>query len=449
MNSKTLSVLLFIIEAIMFVLLFMLFALPYTFVMKLGLIWFVLLLLNGHYHITGNLVWDEMEIMAKTAFTIILICGLITYPSVKLVLMFSLLIIILSCLSVFINRTLRILFRNKIARKTLVFGTNYDAYRIGKIAHNNRFAITDVVGYVEVPGEEVCSELKYSKKYVVYKYEDFNNIFKQQHVDQIIVSVSDDSKEVLDEISKKILGKAKYVKFAPSLNFTMSYDSQVVDFDGILMVSTAREQKHYIGKIAKRVLDILAGIAGCLVLIPLTLFVRHKNHKNGDYEPIFFAQERIGLNGKPVKIYKYRSMVPDAERVLEELMESDPEIKEEYLKNKKLVNDPRITEAGEFLRRTSLDEFPQFINVLKGEMSFVGPRPYLPREKEDMDVYYNSIIKCKPGITGMWQANGRSDVGFEERCRLDDYYYKNWKFSLDLIIIFKTIKGVLYGKGAI
>ena len=152
--------------------------------------------------------------------------------------------------------------------------------------------------------------------------------------------------------------------------------------------------------------------------------------KNGDTDPIFFKQERIGLHGKPIYIYKYRSMVPNAEVVLEELMENDPAIREEYLKNKKIVNDPRITEVGNFLRKTSLDEFPQFWNVLKGDMSLVGPRPYLPREKEDMDIYYDSVIECKPGITGMWQANGRSDVGFEDRCKLDDYYYRNWSLGL-------------------
>ena len=173
------------------------------------------------------------------------------------------------------------------------------------------------------------------------------------------------------------------------------------------------------------------------------------NKKNGDTGPIFFKQERIGYRGKSIYIYKYRSMVLGAEEILEELMENDSTIKEEYLTHKKLAQDPRITKVGQFLRKTSLDEFPQFINILKGEMSLVGPRPYLLREKEDMDIYYESIIKCKPGLTGMWQANGRSNVGFKDRCKLDDYYHRNWTLGLDLIIIYKTIKSVFYGKGAL
>ena len=215
------------------------------------------------------------------------------------------------------------------------------------------------------------------------------------------------------------------------------------------MISTSRGKLGVFGKALKRIIDICVGICGCLLLIPLTIYVSRKNKKNGDTDPTFFKQKRIGENGKDIYIYKYRSMIPDAEKVLEDLMEKDPAIKEEYLTNKKLVNDPRITEVGHFLRKTSLDEFPQFINVLKGDMSLVGPRPYLLREKDDMDIYYNSIIRCKPGITGMWQANGRSDVGFIDRCKLDDYYYRNWSLGLDIIIIYKTIKSVIYGKGAL
>ena len=141
-------------------------------------------------------------------------------------------------------------------------------------------------------------------------------------------------------------------------------------------------------------------------------------------------------------------MVENAEELLFKMMEEDPKIKEEYLTNKKLKNDPRITKVGKFLRKTSLDEFPQFINVLKGEMSIVGPRPYLHREIPDMKESYNSIIKVKPGITGMWQVSGRSDTEFEERLKLDEYYVRNWSLWLDIVIILKTIKAVFAKRGA-
>ena len=142
-------------------------------------------------------------------------------------------------------------------------------------------------------------------------------------------------------------------------------------------------------------------------------------------------------------------MVPNAEKILEELMEKDPKIKEEYLLNKKLKHDPRITKVGAFIRKTSLDEFAQFVNILKGDMTVVGPRPYLLREKEDMGKYYKTIVSCKPGLTGMWQTHGRSEAPFPQRLRFDDYYYRNWSIWLDLTILTKTFKTVNSSTGAI
>ena len=137
----------------------------------------------------------------------------------------------------------------------------------------------------------------------------------------------------------------------------------------------------------------------------------------------------------------------DAEERKKELMKQN-KVKDGMMF--KMDNDPRIIKGiGNFIRKTSIDEFPQFFNVLKGDMSLIGPRPYLPREKKDMGQYYDSIIKCKPGVTGMWQANGRSDVGFDYRCKLDDYYYHNWSVWLDFTILYKTIKSVVYGKGSL
>ena len=221
------------------------------------------------------------------------------------------------------------------------------------------------------------------------------------------------------------------------------------DFDGILMISNSRGVNQIGSYILKRLMDICAGLCGILILIPLTVFVFVKNRKEGDKGPIFFTQNRIGKDGKEFKMYKYRTMVLGADKILEELMEKDPAIREEYTVNKKLANDPRITSAGKFLREKSLDEFPQFINVLLGQMSLIGPRPYLPREKEDMGQYYDDVVACKPGITGMWQSHGRSDVDFDHRLVLDEYYYRNWSFWLDVTLLFKTVKQVLYGRGAV
>lgn len=204
-----------------------------------------------------------------------------------------------------------------------------------------------------------------------------------------------------------------------------------------------------IEKIIKRFMDILGGAVGVLTLIPLTLIIWIANRIVKDNGPIFYIQERIGQNGKIFKMYKYRSMVVGADEKLEKYLEENEKAREEYKKYKKLKNDPRITIIGKILRKTSLDEFPQFINVLKGDMSLVGPRPYLPREKEDMNGFFNYITSCKPGITGFWQVNGRNDVTFTDRLSMDMNYYYNYNLKLDIKLLIKTLVKVFKREGAI
>ena len=204
-----------------------------------------------------------------------------------------------------------------------------------------------------------------------------------------------------------------------------------------------------IGKIFKRLIDILGGIVGTIVLIPLTIGIAIANLICKDTGPIFYSQYRMGKNGKLFKMYKYRSMVVGADEKLKKYLEENEEARKEYKKYKKLKHDQRVTKVGEFIRKTSLDEFPQFINVLKGDMSLVGPRPYLEREKEDMNGYYKYITTCKPGLTGLWQISGRSDVDFATRIDLDMQYYYNHSLKGDIKILFKTAMKLVKREGAL
>lgn len=204
---------------------------------------------------------------------------------------------------------------------------------------------------------------------------------------------------------------------------------------------------HILYSFFKRTFDIIVGILGIILLIPVTIIVKIINLINKDYAPVFYSHIRIGKNGKEFKLYKFRSMVPNADEVLKELLK-DKKIAAEYNKNKKLKNDPRITKVGKFLRKSSLDEIPQFINILKGDMSLVGNRPYLPREKKDMGKYYDDIVKTKPGLTGYWQVSGRNDVSFKRRLKLEQYYSNNFSLKMDIKILFKTVKVVLRMNGA-
>jgi undecaprenyl-phosphate galactose phosphotransferase len=199
----------------------------------------------------------------------------------------------------------------------------------------------------------------------------------------------------------------------------------------------------------RRIVDIFAGIVGLIILIPLTIIIYILNKVNHDDGPIFYVQERIGKNGKKFKMLKYRSMVVGAEEKLKAYLKDNPEAAKEYKTYKKLKNDPRITKIGGVLRKTSLDEFPQLLNILSGSMSLIGPRPYLQAEIEDMGEYYSIIIKNKPGLGGLWQCRGRANTTFEDRLDLDIIYYKNRSLKYDFKILCKTLLKVLKKEGAV
>lgn len=208
------------------------------------------------------------------------------------------------------------------------------------------------------------------------------------------------------------------------------------------------KEANVIQNIVKRIIDIVGAIFGIVLLIPLTIGIFIANKISKDNGPIFYTQERIGKDGKIFKMYKFRSMVVDADEKLEEYLAENEEARAEFKINKKLKNDPRITKVGKFIRKTSLDEFPQFINVLKGDMSLVGPRPYMPREQEDMGTYYQYIVSKKPGITGFWQVNGRSQVTFQDRLSMDMNYYNKSSIGLDAKLLALTVAKVVKKEGA-
>lgn len=211
-----------------------------------------------------------------------------------------------------------------------------------------------------------------------------------------------------------------------------------------------KKDKKIIYKFIKRFVDIIGGLVGTLLLIPITSVLYIVNLLSKENKgPLFFEQLRVGKNGKEFKLYKYRSMVMHADEKLWEYLNENEEAKQEYMKYKKLKNDPRITKIGKFLRKTSLDEFPQFINVLKGDISLVGPRPYLYREKEDMGERFHTITSVKPGLTGYWQVNGRSDVDFEERTKMDVEYIENRTLWLDFKLLVKTVLKIFAKGGAL
>ena len=225
-------------------------------------------------------------------------------------------------------------------------------------------------------------------------------------------------------------------------------ESYLLAKDDLLVQDEEIVKNRYAYRIIKRTFDICVSLVGLLFLLPIALVIKIAYLLSKDTVPIFFTQDRIGKNGKLFKFYKFRSMCKDADEVLFKALKENKELREEYDLNKKLKNDPRITKVGKIIRKLSIDELPQLINILKGDMTLIGNRPYLPREKEDMGVYFEDIVKTKPGLTGYWQVSGRSNTSFNDRLILERYYSRHCSLWLDVKIFFKTFKVVLFGKGA-
>lgn len=190
----------------------------------------------------------------------------------------------------------------------------------------------------------------------------------------------------------------------------------------------------------KRIIDVMGSFIGIILLSPLLIFLAIVIKFEDRHAPVFFVQQRIGLDGKPFEMYKFRSMINDAELKLVELLDQNETTGAMF----KMANDPRVTKVGKFIRRTSLDELPQLWNVLKGEMSLVGPRPALPREVAKYSSYDLQRLSVLPGCTGLWQVSGRSNIGFNEMVELDLFYIKTRNIKSDIIIILKTFT-VLFG----
>ncbi len=266
---------------------------------------------------------------------------------------------------------------------------------------------------------------------------------------QFIVAVESNQSEMRNNWLRNFMIKGyRYVSVIPTLR-GMPLDSTDMSFIFSHEVMIFRVQQNLAklsSRILKRIFDIIGAISIIIVLSPLLLYISLKVKKDGG--PAIYGHERIGKGGVSFKCLKFRSMVMNSKEVLEELLIRDPMAKKEWDETFKLKNDPRVTKIGGVLRRTSLDELPQLFNVLKGEMSLVGPRPIITAELERYNEEVDYYLLSKPGMTGLWQVSGRSDVDYETRVYLDAWYVKNWSMWNDIAILFKTIGVVLKKDGA-
>lgn len=318
---------------------------------------------------------------------------------------------------------------------------NYARYRMAGMAVID----TEAVGQT-INGVDVVADALTTVDYVC-----------QNWVDEVLIVISDSQpypKKLIDQLTET--GVTVHLNLAKTLN--MSGRKQFVEHIGpYTVLTTTMNYASARQLLVKRVIDILGGLVGCLLTAIIFIFVAPAIYISSP-GPVFFAQERVGKNGKTFKMYKFRSMYVDAEARKAELMKDN---KLEDGKMFKMDFDPRVignkilpdgtkkTGIGDFIRRTSLDEFPQFFNVLKGDMSIVGTRPPLVSETELYEPHHFARLAIKPGITGLWQVSGRSDItDFEEVVRLDTEYIDNWNVGMDIKILLKTVAVVLKKDGS-
>jgi len=262
-------------------------------------------------------------------------------------------------------------------------------------------------------------------------------------------SKDNDVKTLKKIISSEIKGKHEVI-FVPLMNdynLTHSHIYELSNTRTNLIVFSNRLKSRY-RLILKSTSDFFLSLFIFPFLIPIILYIAFKIRQTEPKQSVIFSQTRLGKNGETFVCYKFRTMYENSDKLLASYLSKHPEEVNYYKKYHKYKNDPRITKLGHFLRKTSLDELPQIFNVLKNEMSFIGPRPYMMEEESKIGEHCETILSVKPGITGLWQVSGRNDIDFNSRVELDIWYIQNWNLWMDLVILIKTIKTVLFRDGA-
>jgi len=273
------------------------------------------------------------------------------------------------------------------------------------------------------------------------------NLARKRKIDTAIFALPHTRREDLAPLVSQASLNFRHVMVIPNLGGITNSAVVARDFAGTLGVEIKHNLLFPWARRTKRALDLCGAVVGGLLVSPILLAI-YSLIKLDSRGPAFYGHWRLGAEGKHFFCWKFRTMYADAERSLEVYLQSDPDLRAEWERNHKLRDDPRITSVGRLLRRTSLDELPQLWNVLRAEMSLIGPRPIVDTEVPKYKNDYKLYARIRPGMSGLWQVGGRSDTGYEERVAIDAYYVRNWSVWLDLIILARTVKIVLRGRGA-
>lgn len=404
---------------------------------------------RGHYS-WRTPWWEQVKHVATIFFFALIINLLINYVALPILPAQSL-ISLTWFLSIFFVLVARLMGRkflkkmNHWAIKTVVVGDTQSVIDT-IIALKSEFYLTYNIHHVVLVGAKDSDVETFKHELPDIQIQTEMNDIERHSM--IILCLGQDNQTIMQDYLIRIRNiGAKFAIVPPTSGFSL-YGMSPQYFFGynIVLMESQYQLRTFWGKTTKMLMDRLGALVGLFLLAPIFLIVYLKVRSDGG--PAFYFQNRVGKDGKPFKCWKFRSMIVNADAVLKEILEKDPVAREEYAKDYKLKNDPRITAFGHFLRKSSLDEIPQLYNVLKGEMSLVGPRPVVKAEEVYYGDKFDQYMAVRPGITGLWQVSGRNDVTYDQRVALDTWYVQNWSVWTDIVIIFKTTFVVLYRKGA-
>lgn len=303
-----------------------------------------------------------------------------------------------------------------------------------------------IIGLVEDHSQERMLTEKYPN---LGRFCDIEKIIKETKVQDVILATPGASRNQLVQLIYRIQPRVRNLTIVPDL-FGIPMSNVSVDSfynQKTLVLHLRNNLARRRNRILKRMFDFSIALLGIIVISPILVGIAFLIYKSSPGQ-IIFSHMRIGTNGKIFPCYKFRSMVNNSQEMLEKYLANNVEALAEWNRDFKLKNDPRVTKIGAFLRKTSLDELPQLFNIIKGEMSLVGPRPIIDQEIEKYGEYINDYYIVSPGMTGYWQISGRSDIDYDERVRMDSWYVRNWSFWQDIVILIKTIRVVFGKKGA-
>jgi exopolysaccharide biosynthesis polyprenyl glycosylphosphotransferase len=328
--------------------------------------------------------------------------------------------------------------RGHNARYMLVVGTGKLAQDFADLVESRAGLGIRVIGHISVPGEahEVVT------RPIFGGLDAIEGVLHTNIVDEVAACLAPESASLLEPIASLAADEGKTVRIPVDLSDGKVRNAREEEFEGLLVRSLVHDGHREVGLVIKRVIDVVGAAIGIVILSPL-LLVTGILIRVRDGSPVIFRQRRIGLHGRPFTIVKFRTMAPDAEKRLHEVAHLNELTGAAF----KASNDPRMSPLGRRLRQLSIDELPQLWNVLKGEMSLVGPRPPLPSEVVEYDIWHRRRLSMKPGITGLWQVESRHEANFDRWVELDLSYIDRWTLWLDLSILLRTMPNVMMARG--